>query len=330
MNWVSVHRYYIKGGKKMKLKRLVGVVTTLSMVFLSVSTAFAATPKYEYNFDGELGGAKVVVREGDNEDGGNAGALPVESDVAAQFDNGVNGQALYLDGKYGVLLDAEAVGETYTLAFWVNPARFSNFGPIVQLGSDLLSANASAKWLNITKTDWDGDSAPIIWSRNEVLDTFPWYLKAYFTADGGYQIPKNEWSHIAVTVDGSKTGMDPVLGTEVDGTFHSQLYINGELIGEGPVAEGTFTGDAKVYLGINAWDIIFKGLFDEFKIYDTVLTAVDVKAAMGELEVTSTGTTTTPKTGVVSTGLFLGASALAFGTGAILFKKKGKEENCVN
>lgn len=310
----------------MKLKRLVGVVTTLSMVFLSVSTAFAATPKYEYGFDGELGGAKVLTREGDNADGGNIGTMPVESDAAAQYDTGVNGQALYLDGTYGVLLDAKAVGETYTLSFWINPARFSNFGPLVQIGSDLLSANASATWLNITKTDWDGDSAPVIWSRNEVTDAFPWYQKALFSCDGGFQIPRNEWSHITVTVDGSKVGMDPVLGTEVLDTVHSQLYINGELHGEGPVAGGTFAGDAKAYIGINAWDIILKGLVDDVKIYDTVLTAAEVKTAMGDAAATSAGATSTPKTGVVSTGLLLGASALAFGAGAVLLKKKGEEE----
>lgn len=75
----------------------------------------------------------------------------------------VNGQAVFLDGNYGLELDAKAVGETYSISFWVNPARFSNFGPIVQIGSDLLSEKTAATWLNVTKTDWDGDSAPTIW-----------------------------------------------------------------------------------------------------------------------------------------------------------------------
>ena len=78
--------------------------------------------------------------------------------------------------------------------------RFSNFGPIIQIGSDLLSANVASTWLNITKTDWDGDMAPVIWSRNEVDATWPW-----FACGSNYVINKKEWVHIAVTVSGSTT-----------------------------------------------------------------------------------------------------------------------------
>lgn len=312
----------------MKFKRFAAVLMTLLVFGMLTSTAFAATPKYEYGFDGSIGGAVVVTREGDNEDGGNAGTLPtVNESVQPQFGEGVNGQALYLDGNYGLLLDAKAVGETYTIAFWINPARFSNFGPFIQIGSDLLSTNNTATWLNITKTDWDGDSAPVIWSRNEALDAWPWYQKAYFSCGGGYQIPKNEWTHIAVTVDGSKPGMDPVLNTEVAGTVHSQLYINGELFGEGPVAKGTFSGDAKVYVGINCWDIIFKGLMDDIKIYDKVLTADEVKAAMNEPAATTAASTSSPKTGVVSYAAVFGLGAALLGTGAVVLKKKEEKED---
>jgi len=313
----------------MKIKRIIAVLVALSVFNLLASTAFAATPKYEYSFDGNIGGSVVVTREGDNQDGGNTGTLPtVNNSVQPQFGDGVNGQALYLDGKYGVLLDAKAVGETYTIAFWINPARFSNFGPFIQIGSDLLSQNNTATWLNITKTDWDGDSAPVIWSKNEALDAWPWYQKAYFSCGGGYQIPKNEWTHIAITVDASKPGMDPVLNTEVPGTVHSQLYINGEFFGEGPVAKGTFAGDAKVYVGINCWDIIFKGLIDDIKIYDTVLTASEVKTAMNEPAATaaSAPSASTPKTGVASFAAVFGLGVALFGAGTVLLKKKEEEK----
>ncbi|MGB4659957.1 MAG: LamG-like jellyroll fold domain-containing protein, partial [Mobilitalea sp.] len=210
----------------MKMKKFFGAALTLSMVAMTVSSAFAATPKYEYSFDGDLGGAQVMTREGDNAEGGNIGTIPTaDSTVEAQYAEGKNGQAISLDGTYGLLLDAENVGTSYSISFWINPARFSNYGPIIQIGSDLLSAKTSAKWLNITKTDWDGDSAPVIWSRNEVTGAWPWYCTAYFTCGGGYQIPKNEWSHIVVTVDGTKVGMDPVLGIEVPDTLMSQLYV---------------------------------------------------------------------------------------------------------
>jgi len=317
----------------MRKKSLVGVVMTLAMVCATTTSAFAATPVYQNGFDGELGSAFVVTRVGDNEDGGNTGYYPeADSSIAAQFAEGKNGQALSLDGKYGVELDAAAVGETYSVAFWINPARFSNYGPLVQIGSDLLSANTSSTWLNITKTDWDGDSAPVIWSRNETNGAWPWYQKAYFSCGGGFQIPKNEWSHIVVTVDGSQVGIDPALGTEVAGTLQSKLYINGELLGEGPVASGTFAAaDAKVFLGINCWDIPAKALYDDFKIYDTVLTADEVKTAMNEGVTTATASAapattsdSAAKTGVESFGLLFAVGAAAFGTGSVMLKKKVK------
>lgn len=318
----------------MKMKKIMVAVTTLTVLSLTATTAFAATPKYEYSFDGSMDGAQTMSREGDNENGGNVGTMPaVDSSANAQFDAGKNGEALFLDGSYGVVLDAQDVGTSYSISFWVNPSRFSNYGPILQLGSDLLSENASSKWLNVTKTDWDGDSCPIIWSRNEALSAeltgdgaavWPWYLKAYFTAGGGYSIPKNEWSHITITVDGATVGMDPALETEVIGTVHSQLYVNGELIGEGPVADEIFTDDALIYLGINAWDIKFKGLFDDIKIYDVALTADEVATAMNEPAVATNTATSVPKTGVTSMALLFGLGATVLGTGSAVLKRKEK------
>ena len=228
--------------------------------------------EYTYTFDGNLGGGLVVTRDEFNQ-------LPTEDpEVVAKYSEGMHDQALHLDGSYGVLLDAEAVGETYSIAFWAKPETLSNYGPIIQIGSDFLGDTAT--WLNITKTDWnEEDKSPVIWSKNSITGANPWYLKSYFYG-GGYQLPLGEWSHIAVTVDSSKVGMDPVLNEEVPNTYHSELYINGEKIGEGPVATSTFSGDSKVYLGINCWDPNFNGLIDDLKIYDEVLTARDVKDAM--------------------------------------------------
>lgn len=319
----------------MKLKKI--IITALIMTLaLPVKVAFAATPVYEHGFDGSLGGAKVVTREGDVD------GLPVtpnipkpNSSITPQFAEGKNGQALYLDGTYGVILDAKAVGETYSIAFWVNPARFSNYGPIIQIGQDLLEAEGRCSWLNITKTDWVGDATPIIWSRSqkaslEVGDdpslVWPWYQKAYFAVSdtNPMALAKNKWTHVVLTVDSSKTGMDPVLETELPGTYHSQLYLNGELFGEGPIAKYTFSNDSKIYVGINPWDIIFKGLIDDIKVYDVVLTEAEVKAAMNEAATTSSSST--PKTGVTSLGLVFGLGTAIMGTGAVVLKKKSKED----
>lgn len=322
----------------MKLRKII-VATLIMVMALPATVALAATPVYEYGFDGDLGGAVAVTREGDLD------GLPVTPNVPkanssanVQYVEGKNGQAVSLDGTFGLVLDAKSVGETYSIAFWINPARFSNFGPLVQVGQDLLGEDGRCAWLNITKTDWVGDIAPVIWSRSEEASlelgddpnlVWPWYQKAYFAADEANPIAlaKNEWNHVVVTVDSTKVGMDPVLETEVAGTYHSKLYINGELFGEGPVAKYSFANDSKIYLGINAWDLIFKGYFDDFKVYDVALTDAEVKDAMNTAVVAGAAkapvaSTDAPKTGVASLGLVFGLSALAFGSGAVVLKKK--------
>jgi len=238
--------------------------TTTDATAATAEEVPAAT--YEYSFDNDLGGAVVATRVGDNEDGGNAGTLPAaDATITPIYEEGVSGQALTFDSTYGLILDnAAAVGEDYTISFWVKAERFSNYGPILQLGSDLLSASTSAKWLNITKTDWDGDMAPVVWSRNEVDATWPW-----FACGTGFVMPKQEWVHVAVSVMGSTPVTDPADGLNY---ATGKVYVNGALMGTGNVALGTFTGDAKVYVGINCWDILFKGAIDELKIYNTVLT----------------------------------------------------------
>lgn len=317
----------------MKLKKLLVAAIAVSML-LPATVAFAATPVYENGFDGELGDASVVTREGDIDGLPVTANVPaVNSSITAQFAEGKNGQALYLDGSYGVLLDAEAAGDTYSVAFWVNPARFSNFSPILQIGQDLLEADGRCAWLNLTKTDWGPDVSDInavVWSRSLRDDSWPWYHQAFFgpSLDNPMPLERDTWSHIVITVDGSKPGMDPVLETEVAGTVHSKLYINGELFGEGPVAKQTFTEDSKVYLGINPWDIIFKGYFDDFKVYNTVLTDAEVTTAMNTAAAaTATADTTdsatdAPKTGVASLGLILGLGSVVFGATALVLKKK--------
>lgn len=325
----------------MKIKKFTVAALALTMA-LSATTAFAATPVYEYSFDGTLGGAQVATREGDVD------GLPVtpnvpqpNANITAQFAEGVNGQALFLDSTYGVILDAKAVGDTYSVAFWINPDRFSNYGSLVQIGQDLLEEEGRCSWLNLTKTDWVGDMAPVVWSRSQKASlelgddpdvVWPWYQTAHFAAaDNPLVLERKAWTHVAITVDGNTVGVD-ANGEEIPGTHKSKLYINGELLGEGAVAKYTFTDDSKIYLGINCWDQLMKGYFDDFKVYDVVLTAEDVKVAMNEPaggaveevkeEAPAPAETSTPKTGVVSLGLAFGLSAAALGAGAVVLKKK--------
>jgi hypothetical protein len=192
---------------------------------------------------------------------------------------GVKGEALYVDGNTGYkLTDVNGVGDTYTVSFWVYSTRFSDYMPSVQFGPDVYGDNTgNANWVNITKTTFSDDAVsafPTIWSRNQTDDTWPFIVEA----EGKDRL--KEWTNITLVVDGSKTSAD---GTMLIGN----LYINGELLVrtdsdgnavETLVAKGCM--DASDYfdflIGVNYWDSVFKGAFDELYIFDQALTAGQV------------------------------------------------------
>ena len=102
-----------KRRKEMKLRKLLAAVVAVSML-LPATVALAATPVYENGFEGTIGGATVVTRERRRRRTACYSQYTKgKSSISPQFAEGVNGQALYLDGNYGVVLDCEAVGDTY-------------------------------------------------------------------------------------------------------------------------------------------------------------------------------------------------------------------------
>lgn len=74
---------------------------------------------YSYSFNGKLTDAVVVTRAGDV-GRFNEGTYPeMSEDVFPLFTEGVEGDALYLDGSYGVALQGvEPLNESYTISFW--------------------------------------------------------------------------------------------------------------------------------------------------------------------------------------------------------------------
>jgi hypothetical protein len=90
------------------------------------------------SFDGDDEGYTALVQTddvGDN-DGANLGLAA--ADVTFSYAAGPVGQALYLDGSYGLDLGLEATNtDTYTISFWVNADRLATFGPTLQLGYNI-------------------------------------------------------------------------------------------------------------------------------------------------------------------------------------------------
>lgn len=233
-------------------------------------------PVYYYSFD-----------EADGTDG----IQPTAQDTAADpilsaadkdivFIPGVKGDAIYTDGVTGYkLTDVNGVGDTYTVSFWMYATRFANYMPTVQFGPDVHGdATGGQHYLNITRAEWNADGAafPCIWAYDELNDA----LWPAWAPSGGDEHLK-EWMNIVLVVDPSKVSVD---GTMLE----AQLYVNGEELvqtdSDGnvvPINVVTGTMEASdnfdFLLGINYWDSVFKGAFDELYIFDQALTAGQVK-----------------------------------------------------
>lgn len=248
-----------------------GEVTGGEVVATSIPEA-----KYYYSFE-DATGLTLKVNDFTSEGATTVETRIIDTDKTLLHTEGVKGQCAYFDGSYGAELDIDGVGDTYSISFWMNAARFSDYGPVVQFGSDLYSANLAATWVNITKASWVGDSFPTIWSRNEAADIFPW-----FNAEDGVVFGKKEWIHVVLVADAADMTADGIF-------VNGKVYVNGEekfhTDAEGNRTEnqltpGVFnnTDSFHFYLGINCWDTIFKGAIDELYIFDKALTAGEVLA----------------------------------------------------
>lgn len=224
--------------------------------------------KYYYSFDQADGTDGIVpTAKGDGEV-----IETVDKEVA--FIPGVKGEAAYIDGTYGLRLsEVNGVGDTYSLSFWMYANRSANYMPTTQYGPDVHGdATGGQHYLNITWADWSGSAEyPCVWSYDQNADGSPW--PNWYPETGDTHL--NQWINITLVVDPSKKSED---GQQIN----ADLYVNGELIsGDKPVniITGTMapSDNFDFLLGVNYWDAMLKGAFDELYIFDTALTAGQAK-----------------------------------------------------
>lgn len=242
-------------------EEIAGVVSDTNEVVGDMILENIPKAVYSYRFDEDLGNAKAVVRSEGN-------TMPeAADDVVVQFVHGIDGNAVYLDGTYGIeLSDVEKLGESYTIAFWMKADELQDWSPFIHIGHNLLdSAERSRLWLGKKP---DATVAPIISSeRARTEDSFE--IRPSQSVLG--PMKTDVWYHIVFTVDGTKQGSKSgrILGT---------LYIAGQYICEGDIVPGMMNeDDLKVYLGINCWDALYPVAFDEVKIWDQVLDAQQIQ-----------------------------------------------------
>lgn len=137
-------------------------------------------------------------------------------------------------------------GNTYSISLWVKPEQLTEFTTIFFGGRD------SSHWISIVPKGHQGiNHNTMVWSGN-----INWY-----DASSGMQIPVDEWSHLAVTVNEGRV------------TF----YINGERKFSGDNFPNIFIDTNGFFaLGVNFWDEPFKGLIEEVRIYEKELNGNEI------------------------------------------------------
>lgn len=265
---------------------------------MAAAEALPAEAFAHITFDGEDEGYVAMEQiddVGDN-DGATFGIAPV--DATFNYAAGPVGNALYLDGSFGLDLGLEATNtDSYTVSFWANADRLSTFGPTLQIGHNMgkaADAGNNVTWLNVTQSEWGADSAkifPIAWSRNEASNAsdgtvcFPW-MYAFDDQIHG----KREWVMVTIVCTGEQQ-----TGSAGTTTVGAQYYIDGVLVYDSQAnytsnAYFEYTWDATLapnimqpgssefesLFGINYWDTVYRGWVDDLYVYDSALTAGQV------------------------------------------------------
>lgn len=221
---------------------------------------------FSYSFNGKLGDAAVVTRAGDINHF-NEGTYPEQTtDVLPLFTEGVEGDAIYLDGSYGVeLLGVDALSDSYTIAFWFRADELCDWSPFLLIGSHLLNVGENQSFLSFNKkTTEEGTQVVPIFNTIDAITENSCEIRP--SMEDKRCISLNVWNYITVCVDASQKAEDDpdkVMG---------YLYLNSEMIGSGQVSKLHLEQESvNAYLGINCFDELFRASYDEVHIWKQVL-----------------------------------------------------------
>jgi len=221
---------------------------------------------YSYSFNGKLTDALVVTRAGDV-GRFNDGTYPAPSeDVFPLFTEGVEGDALYLDGSYGVALQGvEPLNGSYTISFWFRADELFDWSPFLLIGSHLMDVGGGQSYLSINrKTTEEGEQVVPVFNTIDAALNNSCEIRP--SMEQKRCINLNEWVYITVCVDDSQSaGME-------EGRAMGYLYLNSELIGSGEVSLLNMdTESVFAYLGISCYDELFHASYDEVHIWKQML-----------------------------------------------------------
>lgn len=246
IQWKSSHPDIITpDGKVTRQKNEIANVTLTATIELGKVTeekSFELTvmPQKEagitahYGFEGNLEESSKLFREGVI-----TGSHINETGGQMSYQEGVYGEAVYFDGQSGVKLPTGLITDhSYTVSYWIKPEDLTSF-------TTTFFGGTNTKWISFVPMGPVEDKT-MLWSGED------WY-----DAATSYQIPINEWTHVAFTVNEGEV----------------KVYLNGKLEFEGNNFPDIFTQNNQVdfALGVNHWDPAFIGYMDELMIFSGAL-----------------------------------------------------------
>ncbi|MDC3416861.1 LamG-like jellyroll fold domain-containing protein [Aquibacillus salsiterrae] len=162
------------------------------------------------------------------------------------YSPGESGKAAVFNGQSGVRLPSGLISSnSYSVSYWVNPEQITPFT------TTFFGARNSENWISFV-LNGPVDDNTMVWSGSS----------SWYDASTGLTVGKNKWTHLAMTVDSGKVS----------------VYIDGNKKFTGDNFPNVFTSDGLTFgLGVNWWDPPFKGMIDELKIYQGVLSTSEIE-----------------------------------------------------
>jgi arabinan endo-1,5-alpha-L-arabinosidase len=203
----------------------------------------AGGPLAHYTFDGNLGDKGGVFAPGVV-----TGARLDLAGGSLGYEAGVKGSAAVFNGATGIRLPNGLIASNdYTVALWLKPAQLTAFT------TAFFGARTPESWISLLPMGHGFvNGASMLWSGT-----------AWYDAGLGMNIPVGRWSHLAFTVRNGAVN----------------VYVDGVRKFSGTHFPNVFTTTNGVFsLGVNWWDMPYKGSMDDLRIYGSALSDPEVAA----------------------------------------------------
>nr|WP_324258361.1 family 43 glycosylhydrolase [Cellvibrio fontiphilus] len=164
------------------------------------------------------------------------------------YTTGVKGSAAVFDGNTGVRLPNGIISSNkYTVSLWLKPTELTAFT------TTFFGARTGDAWISLLPMGHG-------WVNG---NTMLWSGTVWYDAGLGMNIPVNQWSHLAFSVNNGAVN----------------VYVNGVKKFSGVNFPNIFTNANGIFsLGVNWWDIPYKGAMDDLRIYETSLSDAQIQS----------------------------------------------------